>query len=371
MISRYLATSLGFALLTASAMAGENSVTQSLFGKTADGKPVYLHKLTNEKGMSVSVSDLGATIVNIFVPDKKGHSDDVILGYDTLKPYFTNSPYLGTNPGRYANRIAKGKFTLDGKTYKLATNNGPNSLHGGIKGFDKYVWTPKVISNDPPTIAFSRVSPDGEEGYPGNLSVTITFKLDGDENALHISYSATTDKATVINLTNHCYFNLKGQTTATVLDDVIQIKADKMTPVDATLIPTGDFLNVAGTAYDFREPTPIGTHLHELSGKPVGYDYNYVLNKGTDFGTAAIVYDPTSGRTLTVKTNQPGVQFYTGNFLDGSIMGKHHLHYPQYSGFCLESQDFPDSPNQPKFPSVVLRPGSVYNNQIEYVFGVR
>ncbi len=374
MLSKSFASKLIVAIFGCTLVASFSAsaaVSSVLFGKTKDGTPVYLHQMTNASGMSVSISDLGATVVSIVTPDKNGKLDDVTLGYSTVRPYLTNSPYFGTSPGRYANRIAKAHFTLDGKTYQLAVNNGPNSLHGGKRGFDKYLYTSHVDSSDSePAITYTRTSPDGEEGYPGNLTVTITFTLKSN-NSLDIQYSATTDKPTVINLTNHCYFNLQGQTTKSVLNHVVQIKADKITPVDSTLIPTGKFMDVAGTPFDFRNPTAIGTHIHELTGKPVGFDHNFVLNKGDDWGTAAMVYEPTSGRTLTVKTNQPGMQFYTGNFLDGSVVGKHGMAYPQYSGFCMECQDFPDSPNQPNFPSAVLHPGDTYHNHIQYIFGVR
>jgi len=252
----------------------------------------------------------------------------------------------------------------------LARNNGPNSLHGGLRGFDKRMWKRQSVDSDVPAIRFSRLSPDGEEGYPGNLFVSATFSLN-DNNELRISYEATSDKTTVINLTNHSYFNLSAG--GTVLDDILTLHADTYTPVDATLIPTGEFKPVAGTPWDFRSPTPIGLHLKETGGKPVGYDHNYVLNKGwfSDFSVAAEVSDPKSGRTLTVSTDQPGVQLYTANFLDGSLIGKGGIAYEQYSAFCLETQHFPDSPHHDNFPSTLLSPGETYKTSTVYAFGVK
>jgi aldose 1-epimerase len=347
-----------------------DSVTSKPFGKTAQGELVTLHTLTNKKGMSVSIMDYGATIVKILVPDRDGKIGDVVLGFDRFAPYLRQPPYFGATIGRYANRIAKGQFELAGTHYQLPINNGPNSLHGGIHGFDKHIWKFESVDTDIPAIRFSRLSPDGEEGYPGNLFASVTFSLN-DDNELRISYEATTDKPTIINLTNHTYFNLSGG--GSVLDDLVTLHADSYTPVDATLIPTGEIKPVADTPFDFRTPTPIGKNLAQAGGKPVGYDHNFVLKKGFFFNwsLAAEVYDPKSGRTLEVSTDQPGIQFYTGNFLDGTITGKGGDVYRQHTAFCLETQHFPDSPNHDNFPSVVLSPDDTYKTSTVYAFGVK
>lgn len=315
--------------------------------------------------------NFGATVVRICIPDKNGKLGDVALGFGTFTPYLTQSPYFGAIVGRYGNRIANGHFELDGKGYQLAKNNGPNSLHGGLKGFDKQLWKAAIVKQDPPTLRFSLISPDGQEGYPGTLSIAVTYSFN-DANELKISYEATTDKATVLNLTNHTYFNLAGEGSGTVLKQVIAIHADKFTPVNSTLIPTGELKDVSGTAWDLRSPTPIGKHIDETGGTPVGYDHNFVLNKGlTDWSTAAEVYDPKSGRTLKVLTDQPGLQFYSGNFFDGTLTGKSGKIYVFHGAFCLETQHFPDSPNHPDFPSTVLRPGEIYRSTTVDAFGVK
>ena len=338
------------------------------FGDTPAGQPVTLYTLDNGKGMSVSLMDYGATIVNLIVPDRNGKPGDVALGFDRLEPYFTESPYFGATIGRYGNRIAKGIFRLDGETYHLATNNNGNSLHGGKEGFDKRMWKAETLTGASPAIRFTRTSPDGEEGYPGTLKVAVTFTLT-DKNQLRISYEASTDKPTVLNLTNHTYFNLAGAGNGTVLHHLLTIHAGAITPVDAHLIPTGKLQPVEGTPWDFRKQKAIGADLQAAGGDPVGYDHNYVLDKGT--AEAAEVFDPESGRVMTVTTDQPGLQFYSGNQLDGTVTGKGGKAYPQYSAFCLETQHFPDSPNQPEFPSTVLGAGEVFKSTTVYAFATR
>jgi aldose 1-epimerase len=348
-------------------------VEQIAFGKTDAGEPVDLFILTNGKGMTAKVMTYGALLTELHVPDKDGKSDDVVLGFDDLKGYLGGHPYFGATVGRVANRIAKGRFTLDGKEYKLAVNNGPNALHGGKKGFDKVVWKTSVPDKAQPAVAFAYVSPDGEEGYPGELRVKVTYALSPD-NELSIHYEARTDKATPVNLSNHSYFNLLGaRSGATVLDHVVQLAADKYTPVDDTLIPTGELKPVAGTPFDFTRPHTIGERIKETGGNPVGYDHNFVLTKeldGKKVDWAARVVEKKTGRVLEMRTTEPGVQFYTGNFLDGKLKGKGGVAYPQYGGFCLEAQHFPDSVNQPKFPSVILQPSAKYEQTTSYKFSV-
>jgi aldose 1-epimerase len=361
-------------LLTLTARAGATfpdggTVSEQPFG-TYEGKTVLLHTLTNKNGVSVSIMDYGATIVKIIVPDRNGKMGDVTLGFDHFAPYLRATTYFGATVGRYANRIAKGQFTLGKTVYHLPLNNGPNSLHGGTFGFDKRLWKTEEVESDVPAIRFSRLSPDGEEGYPGNLYVSVTFSLN-DKNELRMDYEATTDQPTVINLTNHAYFNLAGE--GTILGQVLTLRADAFTPVDAALIPTGEIKDVTGTPWDFRAPTAIGARIKEVGGKPAGYDHNYVLKKGwfSDWAVAAEVEDPKTGRTLTVETDQPGIQFYSGNFLDGTLTGKGGAVYNQYDGFALETQHFPDSPNHDNFPSTVLKPGDTYQTSTVYAFGVQ
>jgi aldose 1-epimerase len=345
-------------------------VTSKIFGKTAEDQLVRLYTLTNKNGVSVSIMDYGATIVKILAPDRSGKLDDIVLGFDKFSPYLHQTAHFGGTIGRYGNRIAKGQFTLGKSLYQLPLNNGPNSLHGGLRGFDRRMWKVEPVDSDIPAVRFSRLSPDGEENYPGNLFVSVTFSLN-DDNELRISYEATSDKPTIINLTNHSYFNLAGG--GTVLDHVLTLHADAFTPVNETLIPTGEIKPVAGTPWDFLNPTPMGLHLKETGGKPVGYDHNFVLNKGwfSDWSEAAEVDEPKTGRTLTVSTDQPGVQFYTGNFLDGTLTGAGGDVYRQYSGFCLETQHFPDSPNHDNFPSTFLVPGQTYKTSTVYAFGIK
>lgn len=371
----FLAAGLAVAGLGGCAMPSGQShayITREPFGKTKDGTPVEIFTLRNEKGAEVRISNYGGLIISLKVPDRNGQSGDVVLGYDNLDSYIKETPYFGAMIGRYGNRIAKGKFTLDGTEYTLATNNGPNALHGGIKGFDKVVWEPRVLASDAgPALELHYVSKDGEEGYPGNLSVTAVYTLT-DDNGVKLEYTATTDKDTVVNLTQHSYFNLSGK--GDILKHVVMIPADKFTPVDSTLIPTGELRPVEGTPFDFRKPTPIGARINQIDEQLKfgnGYDHNWVVNKPMgQFGLMARVYDPDSGRVLEVLSTEPGLQFYTGNFLDGSITGKGGWVYQFRNGFCMEPQHFPDSPNQPNFPSVVLKPGQVYHNTIEFKFSV-
>ena len=343
------------------------------FGTTADGEAVEEYTLTNASGTEVRVITYGGIITSIRVPDRNGTLDNVALGFDTLEPYETQSPYFGAITGRYANRIAGGEFTLDGETYELATNNGPNSLHGGEKGFDKRVWSAEEVTDgDGVGLRLSYTSPDGEEGYPGTLETTVTYTLT-DENELHIDYEATTDAPTVINLTNHSYFNLAGEGSGTIYDHVLMINAERYTPVDETLIPTGELAPVEGTPFDFRTPKTIGPgqrtpHPQIVIG--LGFDHNFVLNReeGDDVTLAARLYEPTSGRILEVLTTEPGMQFYAGNFLDGSFAGTSDRLYRQSDGLALETQHFPDSPNQPEFPSTELRPGETFESTTIFRF---
>ena len=342
-------------------------VEKSSFGITPEGDSVALYTLKNEKGYIVKITNYGGIITEIQTPDRNGEMGNIVLGFDNLEQYQSGHPYFGALIGRYGNRIAKAQFSLNEEGYQLAVNNGKNALHGGIKGFDKVVWDVQVISCvDRAALKLSYMSPDGEEGYPGNLTVAVTYELLMDQ--LFITYEAETDKATVLNLTNHSYFNLAGE--GTILDHVLYINASRITPVDDELIPTGEFANVEGTPFDFRKPTLIGERIEMVGGNPVGYDHNYVLD-GTsgEKRLAAKLLDPKSGRSLSVTTSEPGVQFYTGNFLDGTLISRG-ITYTQYSGMCLETQHFPDSPNQPDFPSTVLHPGEKFASQTIFKFGV-
>jgi aldose 1-epimerase len=351
------------------------TVERSPFGTTADGTPVDVHVLTNAHGMQVRLIDYGAAVESIRVPDRDGRYDDVVLGFDSLAPYETKSPYFGATVGRYANRIAHGHITIDGRSYQLPVNNGQNTLHGGPVGFDKHVWRAEPFHTDTTCgVVFSRTSPDGEEGFPGTLHVSVTYTLTPDD-ALRMDYEATTDRATVINLTNHAYFNLAGAGNGNILGHVLQIAASHFTPVDSSLIPTGEVRGVAGTPFDFRTATPIGARINDdnqqlrLAG---GYDHNWVLEHAADsLGLAARVYEPTSGRVLEVSTTEPGIQFYTGNFLDGTITGKQGRRYPRRSALTLETQHYPDSPNHPAFPSTLLRPGETYRSTTVYRFSTQ
>lgn len=354
----------------------QSSITHEPFGTTQDGQAVEVYTLQNDNGMVVRILTYGGIVQTIKVPDKNGQMGDVVLGYDTLDGYLTNSPYFGALIGRYGNRIAKGHFTLDGQDYTLFTNNVPNSLHGGKIGFDKKVWKVDraAVGRRGPMLVLSYTSPDGEEGYPGTLHVTATYTLLTNENTLRLRFSATTDKDTVINLTGHSYFNLAGQGQGTILDHVVYIDGDKYTPVDSTLIPTGQIAPVEGTPFDFRTPTAIGARINDDNEQLKfggGYDHNFVMNHPMDkLGLDARVTDPKSGRVFEIWSTSPGLQFYSGNFLDGTIIGKGGAVYVHRGAFAMEPQHYPDSPNHPEFPSTVLHPGETYHNTIVYKFSV-
>jgi aldose 1-epimerase len=347
-------------------------ITREEFGATPDGEPVQLFSLANDRGIEVKIINYGGSITSINVPDRDGKVADVVLGHGTLEGYLYRSRYFGALIGRYANRIARARFSLNGDTYPLARNNGANHLHGGIKGFDKVVWaTNEVDTSDAAGVELGYLSKDGEEGYPGNLQVRVTYTLnDGDE--LRTDYFATTDKETIVNLTNHSYFNLAGA--GTVLAHELTINADAFTPVDDGLIPTGEIRSVKHTPMDFTLPMPIGTRIHESHEQLVlagGYDHNFVLRTDTEsLKSAARLYEPESGRILEVFTTQPGMQFYSGNFLDGAIVGKGGRAYAKHSGCCFETQHFPDSPNQPSFPSTILKPDQPYHHTTVFKFSV-
>jgi aldose 1-epimerase len=350
------------------------TVTVAPFGRTPDGKAVEVYTLTNPRGMQVRAITYGAIIQAIRVPDRAGKLADVTLGYDSLPGYLTTSPYFGAVVGRYANRIARGRFTLDGRTYRLAINNGPNHLHGGLKGFDKVVWEGESFQRgDTVGVKFVHTSPDGDEGYPGTVRVSVTYSLTPADELI-VEYAATTDKPTPVNLSQHSYFNLAGEGSGDILHHVLTINADRYTPVDSTLIPSGDLAPVANTPFDFRTPTAIGSRIGQPDpqlqyGK--GYDHNFVLNRsGAGLTHAAHVLEPGSGRTLDISTTEPALQFYSGNFLDGTIHGKAGHVYGHRSALVLETQHFPNSPNQPNFPSTILRPGHEYRSRTVFRFGI-
>jgi aldose 1-epimerase len=346
-------------------------IQKEAYGKTAEQEAVELYTLTNAKGASVKILTYGGIVTSLKVPDRNGKLGDVVLGFDDLESYLKSNPFFGALVGRYGNRIAKGKFTLNGKEYTLARNNDPNHLHGGIKGFDKVVWKAKEIAGkNGPGLVLTYVSKDGEEGYPGRLAVTVVYTLTNN-NELNIAYTATTDKPTVVNLTHHSYFNLAGE--GDILKHELMIAADRFTPVDATLIPTGELRSVKGTPMDFTKPFAIGARIEQADEQLKfgrGYDHNWVLNasKGA-MALAARVYEPVSGRVMEVHTTEPGMQFYTGNFLNSK--GKGGQLYQARYGFCLETQHFPDSPNQPKFPSTTLKPGQKYQTTTSYRFSAK
>ena len=346
-------------------------VTKASFGTTPDGKAVEIYTLRS-KDLEVKIMTYGARVVSVEAPDRSGKRADVVLGHKDLQGYIDDKKtYFGAVVGRYGNRIAKGQFTIDGKQYQVPVNNNGQSLHGGLVGFDSLVWTGKQI---PDGVEMTLVSPDGDQGYPGTLTAHVRYTLKDD--ALRLDYSATTTKATVVNLTNHSYFNLAGEGSGTILHHVIKLNADHYTPVDKVLIPTGDLPSVAGTPFDFRAPHAIGEHIDTAGDQQIefggGYDHNWVLNGANGvMKTAAVVEDPSSGRTLTVTTTQPGVQFYTGNFLDGTLTGKSGRAYAKRDAFCLETQHFPDSPNHPKFPTTLLRPGQTMHSTTVFTFGVK
>lgn len=346
------------------------------FGKTPDGTNVDLYVLTNNRGAEVSIITYGARVVSLKVPGRDGKFADVVLGYDNLEGYLKDTAYFGAIAGRYANRIARAQFNLDGKTYTLPQNDGRNSLHGGLRGFDKRVWTARDVSTPSvESLELTYLSKDGEEGYPGNLTAHVTYTL-ASNNELRIEYSATTDKDTVVNLTNHSYFNLAGQGNGDILGEELMINAGKFTPIDSAFIPTGELLSVVGTPFDFRRPAAIGARINDDNEQLKfggGYDHNFVLNRDHKSGLilAARVFDRKSGRELEVWTTQPGLQFYSGNFLDGSLRGKGGVAYQRRYGFCLETQHFPDSPHHSGFPSTELKPGERYHQITVFKFVAR
>jgi aldose 1-epimerase len=342
-----------------------------------DGEDVELFTLTNVNGVTVRITNYGGIVQSIEVPDASGTMGNVVLGFNNLDDYVAMNPYFGCITGRYANRIAEGRFTLEGEEYQLAVNNDPNHLHGGERGFDKYVWAADVATDGVPGLVSARTSPDGEENYPGTLEVAVTYTLtEADE--LRIDYEATTDAPTIINLTNHSYFNLAGEGSGDVFEHQLQLNCPQFTPTDATAIPTGELADVAGTPFDFLEPHAIGERIDDASSEQIvfgrGYDHNWVIDRGGaaegELAVCAVVTEPTSGRRMEVLTDQPGVQFYSGNFLDGTIIGTSGEAYRQSYGFCLETQHFPDSPNQPDFPSTELRPGETYRTTTVYAFSL-
>ena len=349
---------------------GSVTVTKAPYGTLADGTAIDQFTLANKRGTTVKIITYGGIVTEINTPDRKGTVANVALGFDNLADYETKSPYFGSITGRYANRIANGTFTLDGIAYTLAKNNGPNSLHGGVKGFDKQVWAGTIV---PGGVKFSRTSPDGEEGYPGTLKVDVTYTL-SNKNELRMDYHATTDKATVVNLTNHTYFNLAGEGSGTIEDHVLWLKAHNYTPVDATLIPTGEIAPVTGTPFDFTTPTAIGARIRDAHPQIVigqGYDHNFVIDRpagDTSLMLISTVADPATGRVLKTWTTEPGAQLYSGNFLDGTLVGPSGHTYRQGDAFALETQHYPDSPNHPAFPSTVLRPGGAYTSTTIYAF---
>jgi aldose 1-epimerase len=375
--SRVIVTALLVTCMLATCSLGSAEAKKTMkrepFGKTEDGQQVDLYTLTNKSGMEAAITNFGGIVVSLKTPDRNGKLDDVVLGYGQLDGYLTNKAFFGALIGRYANRIAHGKFTLDGVSYSTPKNDGDNTLHGGTQGFNKRVWTVKDVSGaHGQALELTYLSKDGEEGFPGKLSAKVVYTL-SDQNELRIDYSATTDKDTVVNLTNHSYFNLAGQGNGDILGHELMIRADRFTPVDATLIPTGELKPVKGTPFDFTKSTAIGARINQDDeqlkvGK--GYDHNWVLNSGGKgaVSLAAEAYEPKTGRVLQILTDQPGIQFYSGNFLDGTIQGKGGKVYNLRNGFCLETQHYPDSPNQPAFPSAVLKPGQHYKTTTIFKF---
>lgn len=354
-------------------------VTSASFGRLPDGREATLYTLANARGVRADITDYGAIVVRLFVPDRTGRMDDVVLGYNSVTDYARTSPYFGAIVGRFGNRIAHGRFTLDGHTHSLATNNTPNDipchLHGGNTGFDKVLWSARpAVTAGSPTLELRYRSADGEEGYPGNLDVTVTYTL-SDDNSLRVDYHAMTDRATPVNLTQHSYFNLKGEGQGDILDHRLQLNARQFTPVNAGLIPTGELATVAGTPFDFTSPQRIGDRVnadHEQLKFAGGYDHNWVLDaQSGQLALAAMASEPTTGRTMEVWTQEPGVQFYCGNFLDGTAVGKSGRSYGHRNGFCLETQHYPDSPNHPAFPDTILRPDQTYRTSTVFKFSAR
>jgi aldose 1-epimerase len=366
-INRWMA---GLMIMLTGTMA-QAGVTKESWGKTADGQPVEIYTLSNTH-LTVRITTFGARVVAINAPDREGKIADVVLGYDSVAPYEADKgTYFGAIVGRYGNRIARGTFAIDGSTFHVPLNNGANALHGGTIGFDRKVWTAQTLANG---VEMKLVSDDGDMGFPGQLTVHVRYLLEG--SSLRIEYRSTTTKPTVVNVTNHSYFNLAGNGEGTILDDLVKIDAERYTPVDAGLIPTGELASVEGTPLDFRAAKAIGDRINQPFEQLTlarGYDHNFVLRgkPATGLHLAAEAYDPKSGRTLTVTTTEPGVQFYSGNFLDGTLTGKFGVRYAQRAGFCFETQHFPDSPNQPKFPTTLLRPGHELRSTTVFTFGVR
>ncbi len=358
-------------------MSQSPSVKTAPFGVTLEGETATLYTLTNANGVSVAITDYGATVINILTPDRDGKLADIALGFTALDAYLTpayfkENPNFGSTIGRYANRIGNGRFTLDGKSYELDRNDGPNTLHGGKGGFGKRMWKAEVPAGAAASVRFSIHSADGDQGFPGAMDASVTYTLT-DGNELQMDYTAVSDQKTVANFTNHTYFNLAGEGNGTILDHEVTIPAEAFTPVSAALIPTGELQKVEGTPLDFRTPHAVGERINEIGGEPIGYDHNYVLRTAASHELAlnGRAYHPKSGRVLEIYSDQPGVQFYTGNFLAGGLTGKSGKIYPQYGGLCFEPQLFPDSPNQPQFPSPVLNPGETYRARIVARFGVK
>jgi aldose 1-epimerase len=346
-------------------------VQKAIFGQTTAGEPVEIFTLTNRRSLEARVMTWGAALVSMRVPDRHGVLADVTLGFDTLDGYLARHPYFGVTTGRFANRIAGGRFTLDGTTYPLATNDGAHHLHGGVRGIDKWNWRAEPSSQGG-SVRFTHTSPDGDEGYPGTLQLAVTYTLN-DDDELRLDYEATTDRATVLNLTNHAYWNLAGAGAGDILGHEVTIHAYRFTAVNAASIPTGEIASVAGGPLDFTQPKIIAQDFAQMHGEPGGYDHNFVLDPATPgaMTLAAEVRDPQSGRVLRIATTEPGIQFYTGNYLDGSVIGKGGVAYRKNAGFCLETQHFPDSPNQPHFPTTVLRPGETFRSATVHRFSCR
>lgn len=371
-VSNLITASILFVLAITSCMEKKEESRSQVFGELENGQKIYLHTISNDNGVSAEIINYGAIVKSLMVPDSSGKIEDVIFGFDSLDGYVKDNTFQGAIVGRYGNRIAEGKFSLDGEDYQLSVNSGDNHLHGGFKGFYKAVWDFDAVSDS--SVKLSLNSPDGDEGYPGNVKMSVTYTITNDDG-LRIDYSGTTDKTTILNPTNHCYFNLTGNPENSILDHELMINADKFTPVNNKLIPTGELRDVEGTPMDFTQPKAIGRDIDagtEQLKFGLGYDHNWVLNNYTgEVKTAATLYDPASGRIMTIETDQPGLQFYSGNFLDGSFAGKGGQVYKYRTAMCLETQAFPDSPNHPEFPSVVLKPGEEYTHTTIYKFSTK
>lgn len=366
---------LFFTILIKCGSSQKSKIERTIFGNMTSGRPVYAYKINNAAGLSAKVIEYGSILVSLKVPDKNGEVEDIVLGYDNLQDYIADQSYFGAIVGRYANRIADGEFTLDGKKYKLTKNDNGNHLHGGRKGLHKVIWKSSSFEDDTSLgVEFSYVSPDGEEGYPGNLSIEVTYRFLKERNEMRIEYSAVTDKSTPVNLSHHSYFNLSGPGREPILDHLLKLNAESWTPTDSELIPTGEIKSVIGTPLDFTEYKQIGADMDKLPAMDIlkgGYDFNWILNKKQDLSLAASVYEKESGRNLKIYTTKPAIQFYSGNFLDGSISGKYGVSYDQYCSFALEPQHYPDSPNHDNFPSTILRPGQKYKQLSVYQFLVK